>query len=144
LLNSSVSGDEVFIDIFTGGYMQPRILVVNADQNETDSIGNTLRRAGFSPCVIVNLEGVEDAIASNNCVAVLLDLDSIAVSNRTVRRLTLQFPRVCFLCTSGSPFHPGLEDAIGLYFYACIQKPIDPDELLYWLKCIHSNMEEKA
>jgi DNA-binding NtrC family response regulator len=122
--------------------MQPGILVVNADQNEADSVGNTLRRAGFSPSVIDNLEGVEDAIVSNNCVAVLLDLDSITVSNRTVRRLTLQFPRVCFLCTSGSPFHPGLEDAIGLYFYACIQKPIDPDELLYWLKCIHSNMEE--
>jgi DNA-binding NtrC family response regulator len=124
--------------------MDPVVLVINADKDEANSIGDLLRPAGYTPCMIDNLEGVEDAVATSNCMAVLLDLDSLKVSNRAVRRMTVKFPRVCFLCTSRSPFHPELEDAIGFHFYACIQKPIDPDELFYWLKCIHQNMEEKA
>jgi DNA-binding NtrC family response regulator len=124
--------------------MHPAVLVVNAIKNEAEGISGLLRSAGYTPCVIDNLEGVEDAVDANNCMAVLLDLDSLEVSNRMVRRITLRFPKVCFLCMSGKPFHPELEDAIGFYFYACMQKPIDPDELLYWMKCIHHNMEEKA
>lgn len=124
--------------------MHPVVLVVNGNKNEANSISDMLRPAGFTTCIIDNLEEIEDAVASNDCMAVLLDLDSLTVSNRAVRRLTIRFPRVCFLCASGRPFHPELEDAIGFYFYACLHKPIDPDELLYWLKCIQYNMEEKA
>jgi DNA-binding NtrC family response regulator len=124
--------------------MYPAVLVVNAVKKEADGIGGMLRSAGYTPCVIDNLEGVEDAVDANKCQAVLLDLDSFEVSNRTVRRITLRFPKVHFLCMSRKPFHPELEDAIGFHFYACMQKPIDPVELRYWMKCIHQNMEEKA
>lgn len=124
--------------------MDPVVLVVNADRDEANSIGDLLRPAGYTPCIIDTLEGVEDAVATSKCMTVLLDLDSLDVSNRGVRQMTFKFPKVSFLCTSRIPLHPELEDAIGFHFYACIQKPVDPDELLYWLKCIHHNMEEKA
>lgn len=120
------------------------VLVANAIKNEAESISDLLRPAGYTPCVIDNLEGVEDALSTCDCIAALIDLDSLDVSNRFVHRMTHKFPEVRFLCTSGKPFHPELEDAIGFHFYACMQKPIDPDELLYWMKCIHHNMEEKA
>jgi DNA-binding NtrC family response regulator len=124
--------------------MNPVVLMVNTDKNEAESIGDMMRAAGYTPCIVDSIAGVETTLATNNSRAVLLDLDSVKVCNRDVRQLTSRFPRVCFLCTSRIPFHPELEDAIGFHFYACIQKPIDPDELLYWLKCIHHNMEDKA
>ncbi len=117
--------------------MNPKVLVVNAIQKEADVIGDILLPAGYTPWIIDNIEDVGPALGSGGCIAVLLDLDSLEVSNRTVRQMTLQFPQVCFLCTSWKPFHPELQDAICFHIYACVQKPIDPDELLYWLKCIH-------
>ena len=69
-------------------------------------------------------------------MAVMVDLDSLELSNRTVRQMTLEFPHAGFLCTSWKPFHPELQDAICHHMYACVLKPIDPDELLFWLKSI--------
>ena len=124
--------------------MKTKVLVVNAVKKEADDIAALLRPAGYTPCVVARLEDIETAITDQACMAVLLDLDSFEVSNRAVRRITHRFPEVHFLCTSRKPFHPELEDAIGFHFYACMQKPIDPVELRYWMKCIHQNMEEKA
>lgn len=119
--------------------MNPNVLVVNAVKKEVKEICDILQPAGYTPCIIDNLEGVEEAVTAGNCMAVLLDLDSLDVSNRTVRQMTLKFPQVCFLGTSWKPFHPELQDAICYHIYACVQKPIDPDELLYWLKCIQQD-----
>jgi DNA-binding NarL/FixJ family response regulator len=70
-------------------------------------------------------------------VAVVLDIDSVPVDNRTIRKLALKYPGVRFLCTSKDRFHPELKDAICYHIYACLTKPVDPDELLYWIKSIY-------
>ena len=119
--------------------MKPAVLVVNAVKNETDNINDLLKPAGYTTRILDTIEALEKALKTNDWTAVLLDLDSFEVSNRTIRRMTLKFPEVCFLCTSWKPFHPELQDAICYHIYACIQKPIDPDELLYWLKSIRHN-----
>lgn len=119
--------------------MNPKVLVVNAIKREADGIGDILLPAGYTPWMVDNIEGVEPALSAGDCLAVLLDLDSLEVSNRTVRQMTLKFPQVCFLGTSWKTLHPELQDAICYHIYACIQKPLDPDELLYWLKCIRQD-----
>lgn len=119
--------------------MNPKVLVANAIKKEADGIGDILLPAGYTPWIIDNIEGVGPALDAGGIMAVLLDLDSLAVSNRTVRQMTLKFPHVYFLCTSSKPFHPELQDAICYHIYACVQKPVDPDELLYWLKCIRQD-----
>lgn len=117
--------------------MNPKVLVVNAVKNEADRISEILLSAGYTPWIIENIESLEPALSAGDCMAVLLDLNSIEVSNRTVRQISLKFPKVGLLCTSWKPFHPELQDAICNHIYACVQKPVDPDELRYWLKCIH-------
>lgn len=99
-----------------------------------------MNEAGYPAEVLVSLEGLRRRLdASAECMAILLDLDSIDVENRTIRDLVLKYPGVPFLCTSRDRFHPELKDAICYHIFACINKPVDPDELLYWLRCIRED-----
>jgi DNA-binding NtrC family response regulator len=116
--------------------MRREVLVVNPVKKEADGIGDILLQAGYTPRIIGGIEGVDAAMRSGDCMAVMVDLDSLELSNRTVRQMTLEFPHAGFLCTSWKPFHPELQDAICHHMYACVLKPIDPDELLFWLKSI--------
>jgi CheY-like chemotaxis protein len=116
--------------------MRPKVLVVNPVKKEAVGIGDILLGAGYTPRIIDGIEGVDAAMRSGDCMAVMVDLDSLELTNRTVRQMTLQFPHVWFLCTSRKPFHPELQEAICNHMYACVLKPIDPDELLFWLKSI--------
>ena len=69
-------------------------------------------------------------------MAVIIDLDSVTVDNRTIKDLALQVPNIPFLFVSKESFHPELKDSIRDYVYACLTKPIDSEELNYWLKSI--------
>ncbi len=116
--------------------MSPKVLVVNPVKKEADGIGAILLQAGYTPRIIDNVEGMDAAIRASDCMAVMVDIDSLELSNRTVRQLSLEFPHVGILCTSWKPFHPELQDAISHHMYACVQKPIDPDELQFWMRSI--------
>jgi len=74
------------------------------------------------------------------CIAVIMDIDSVAVDNRAIRELASDFPAIPFLCISKERFHPELKDSIRNYIYACLTKPVDPDELSYWIKCIREDI----
>ncbi len=68
-----------------------------------------------------------------------MDIDSIQIDNRMIRDLTIKYPDILFLCTSKDRFHPELKDAICYHIFACLNKPVDPDELFYLLKDIYEN-----
>ncbi|MCK5196674.1 MAG: hypothetical protein KAQ71_22875, partial [Desulfobulbaceae bacterium] len=72
-------------------------------------------------------------------LAIIIDIDSVAVDNRVIRELTVSYPEIYFLCTSKDRFHPELKDAICYHIYACLTKPVDPDELVYWLRSIYKD-----
>jgi DNA-binding NtrC family response regulator len=55
--------------------------------------------------------------------------------------MTLKNPGVYFLCTSADRFHPDLQEALCYHIYACIKKPIDPDELIYLIQSICKDYE---
>ena len=64
---------------------------------------------------------------------------TILVSILIVGCSTLEFPGAPVLCVSQDKFHPELKDAICYHIYACLNKPIDTEELLYWLQCIRKD-----
>lgn len=118
------------------------ILVVNAIDTERDDICRLLEPAGYRCIGVDSLQGLEVALNESAGIAALIDLDTLAVNNRIIRDLARKYPGVCFLCTSSSRLHPELKDAISHHFFACLTKPVDPDELLYWLRCISENGPE--
>lgn len=112
---------------------------MNADPEESAGISFLLKEADFSTQSVVSPSELQKKLKEASFTAVIIDLDSVAVDNRTMRGLALQFPKIPFLCLSKERFHPELKDSIRDHIYACLTKPIDPDELGYWLKCIRED-----
>ena len=113
------------------------ILVLDRNAQSSQELCNLLKSEQYQSVTINSLSDLEPGIAKENPVAVLIDIDSVPVDNRSIRNLALKYPGVRFLCTSKDRFHPELKDAICYHIYACLNKPVDPDELLYWIKSIY-------
>ena len=119
-----------------------KIVILGANQNSIEELSNILKSKNYPITVTNALSSLDKYFDSDQYVAVVLDIDSVPVDNRTIRDLALKYPGICFLCTSKDRFHPELKNAICYHIYACLNKPVDPDELLYWIKCIYQ--EEKV
>ena len=117
--------------------MKRGIVVLDADQKQCRRLCTLLEKNQYSTVPTHSIQYLKASLKQSNCLAVVLDIDTVPVNNRTIRDLALKNPGVRFLCTSKDRFHPELKDAICYHIYACLNKPVDPDELLFWLKCIY-------
>ena len=117
--------------------MKKKIVILAANQNSCVELSEIINSKNYPLVQTQALSSLEDFLESDQYVAVVLDIDSVPVDNRTIRKLALKYPGVRFLCTSKDRFHPELKDAICYHIYACLTKPVDPDELLYWIKSIY-------
>jgi hypothetical protein len=88
------------------------------------------------------MNDLEAGLKSSACLAIILDVDSVAVSNRSVRTLKENFPAISIFCSSGCRFHPELQDALAHHIIACLGKPVDPDELQFWLRAINDKARD--
>ena len=110
---------------------------MDADKSSSRALSEMLTSRAYPVTVTRKASSLGELIESNQYVAVIVDIDSVSVNNRTIRDLALKYPGLCFLCTSKDRFHPELKDAICYHIYACLNKPIDPDELIFWIKSIY-------
>jgi len=119
--------------------MKKPILILDADKEQCRELCDLLDEDRYAAIPLYSMTNLEKSIQSSGCLAVIVDIDTVPVDNRTVRELTLKFPGVYFFCLSKLPFHPELKDAICYHIYACLNRPVDPDELFYWLRSIEEN-----
>jgi len=116
--------------------MHEPIIVVHAGPDEGEKVCAILDRHDYSSIELHSLEELTLTIRNSPCHAVILDLDSLPVDNRFIRNLCKDNPGLCVIGTSSRMFHPELEDSMRAYISACLSKPVDEDELIYWLKSI--------
>ena len=119
--------------------MPKSILVIDANKQQSRELCEMLEKRQFRATPYYSTDNLEKCIEDSACQAVFWDIDTVPADNRTVRDLTLKFPGVYFFCLSEHPFHPELKDAICYHIYACLNRPVDPDELFYWLRSINEN-----
>jgi DNA-binding NtrC family response regulator len=119
--------------------MQKRILIINTDKKQCRELGELIEKEHYSVSALHSLQNLETRLEGNKFQAVIIDIDAVPIDNRTIRKLTLKFPEVYFFCLSVQPFHPELKDAICYHIYACLNKPVDEDELFYFLRSIYEN-----
>lgn len=118
------------------------VLVLDTNRDQRRELCELLEEGSFSAIPLQSIQGLESCIQNSPCLAVFWDIDTVAVDNRTVRQLSINYPNVYFFCLSKQPFHPELKDAICYHIYACLNRPVDPDELFYWLRSINENDKE--
>ncbi len=119
--------------------MKKSILVIDADKDQCRKLCELLEKGQFNAMPLFSTDTLEKSIKETGCQAIFWDIDTVPADNRTIRDLTLKFPGVYFFCLSSHRFHPELKDAICYHIYACINRPVDPDELFYWLRSIEEN-----
>jgi DNA-binding NtrC family response regulator len=116
-----------------------QVLLASADTSESSSLSGLIRAHGWSPQVAASNAELENRLREEGFHAVILDIDSLAADNRAIGRLAALSPKVAFLCISRERLHPQLQESIRKHVFACLTKPIDPEELGYWLKCIRED-----
>ncbi len=121
--------------------MGNRVILISKNSKELNEIDAVLSKNKYRSHRIKGIENLDTALADISCNCVIMDLDLISIDNRIIRELTIQYPHIYFLCMSKDRFHPELKDAICNHIFACLTKPLDYDELLYWLKCIDIEMD---
>jgi DNA-binding NtrC family response regulator len=119
--------------------MNRSILVIDANKDQCRGLCELLKKGQFNAVPLFSTRNLEKIIKETKCQTIFWDIDTVPVDNRNVRDLTIKFPAVYFFCISEHPFHPDLKDAICYHIYACINRPINPDELFYWLRSIDQN-----
>jgi DNA-binding NtrC family response regulator len=121
--------------------MGKHLLLIGKKTKELEDITRLLSSTGYDHQVIENIDQIEETLTRICSYCIIFDLDSIDIDNRTIRKLTVEHPSIYFLCMSKDRFHPELKDAICYHIYACLTKPLDNDELLYWLRCIDNEQD---
>lgn len=93
----------------------------------------------YQTTVLDSLPSLEKNIRKGACQMVILDLDSLPVDNRLIRNLRKRDPSVRIIVLSSRRFHPELEEAMSTHIYACLSKPVDSEELIFWLRTAFKN-----
>jgi DNA-binding NtrC family response regulator len=119
--------------------MVKQILVLDKNQEQCRDLCELLGKSHYPATPMHSIRNLQDHLEEKKCLAVIVDIDTVPINNRTIRDLTLRFPGVYFFCLSEQPFHPELKDAICYHIYACLNKPVDQDELFYFLRSIYEN-----
>lgn len=82
------------------------------------------------------VEEVQTLAGKTGCRVVILDLDLVAVQNRFFRSLRKANSDLMILVTSSHPYHPELKEAMAHHICACFRKPLETEEIEYWLRAV--------
>lgn len=119
--------------------MKTAILVVDANEDEGKALCALLERKHYSAVAFQSLTNLEKHVQETRCRVILIDLDTLPVDNRLFRVIRKKNPTVHIMGLSNRSFHPELQEAMSTHIYANLSKPVDSDELIYWLRSIREN-----
>ena len=119
--------------------MREPIVLVDGDEKQCHHLCAMLEREHFSTTALHSLVTLEKEMQEPGHRVVVLDFDTLPVDNRLFRILKKTRPEICIIGLSNRPFHPELEEAMSKHIHVCLAKPVDHEELIYWLKSICEN-----
>jgi DNA-binding NtrC family response regulator len=123
--------------------MHRPILVVDPDEGKCDEFSEMLRRHHLQSTALHSLEDFEKRVLAGEFRVVILDLDALPVDNRFFRNIRKQDPTLQFVGVSSYPFHPELQEAMSQHICSCLSKPVDEEELVFWVKSLLENIDNQ-
>ena len=119
--------------------MKKEVVVLDTDQKQGNNLCRFLIDHQYETAPLSSLKALDDYLEQSECRALIMNLDNVAVSNKALRELKRKKPLINIIAVSERQFHPELEEALREYISVCLAKPVDTDELMYWLKTIFQN-----
>ena len=119
--------------------MKKEVLVLDSDEQQSRNLCDLLTAYEYTAISMNSLVNMDQYIEENDCRALILNLDKVAVTNKVFRELKTKKPLLNIIALSKRQFHPELEEALREYISVCLAQPVDSDELVYWLKTIFEN-----
>jgi DNA-binding NtrC family response regulator len=116
--------------------VEKRILILDADKKQCQELCAVLKKQNYHATPVDSLTHLEKDICENDCQVLVVDLDTVQFDKKLFRNLKKTKPELSILGLSNRPFHPELEEAMSRHIYACINKPVDEDELIFFLKSL--------
>jgi DNA-binding NtrC family response regulator len=111
-----------------------KIAILGKVSAEASVLCRLIEKAAYRTQIYSSLPFLEEGLALDPCLAVILDVDSVPLDNHAIRNLKASNPAVSLLMISRERFHPELQESISHVLYACLKKPADSDEITYLLK----------
>ncbi len=124
--------------------MKKEVVVLDADQKQGNNLCRLLTDHQYETAPLSSLKALDDYLEQSECRALIMNLDNVSVSNKALRELKRKKPLINIIAVSERQFHPELEEALREYISVCLAKPIDTDELMYWLKTVFDNNKPKG
>lgn len=124
--------------------MKKSAIVVVADVAQFEEVRRVL---ATDPYQIVRCEScshVQGAISERNSKIVIFDLDTISVDNKSLRKLKTDNLGLSILVVSSKNVHPELRESLSTHIHACLKKPLDPEELRFWVRSITQDRPRKG
>ncbi len=113
-----------------------RVVVVEADVQYCRELCALLEEASITVAPLYSLEDLSEHLRKEQIAVMIVDLDNLPVNNNFFRSLKKQYPNLHILCLSSRTYHPDLEEAMGSHICASLAKPLNSEELFYWLKAV--------
>jgi len=117
--------------------MEKGIVVLDANKKQCQGICSFLDELNYRATPMHSVKDLSEFIQEGQCGLLILDLDTIEVDKTLFRKLKRTKPSLCIVGLSSRSFHPELEEAMSSHIYACLSKPLDEEELLFWVKSLY-------
>ena len=122
--------------------MEKEVVVLDTDKKQCKSLCALLTEHEYLSTAMSSMTNMDQYLGDSDCRAIILNLDNVSVTNKSLKHLKRKNPSVSIIAVSERQFHPELEEALREYISVCLAMPVDPDELTYWLKAIYENNEK--
>jgi DNA-binding NtrC family response regulator len=119
--------------------MKKEVVVLDADTKQCKNLCALLTDHEYMSTAMSSLTNMEQHLGESDCRAIILNLDNVSVTNKSLKQIKRKNPSLNIIAFSERQFHPELEEALREYISVCLAMPVDPDELTYWLKAIFKN-----
>ncbi len=120
---------------------EKEVIVLDADTTQSQKLVVFLKDNAYTATPMNSWANMDRYVTETDCLAVVLNLDNIAVTNKMLRDLKRKKPSISIVANSKRQFHPELEEALREYISVCLDEPVDTEELGYWLKSFFENSE---
>ena len=119
--------------------MKNEVVVLDTDQKQSRELCQLLAEHQYETALLNSLDALDDPLKKSESRALIINLDTIPITNKILREIKRKRPSINIIALSERQFHPELEEAMRDHISVCLGKPVESEELIYWLKAVFEN-----